>query len=427
MKLKLFFSCLFMVLILRKTDCQEQFETKNTQFSVDFISALKDTLSLLSEKSDNEFFKMHCNSMISVIKSKSSYTKQDSSFINDTYNAFNNNADTANAKELSTYLKRQRNFILSWVSRTDGAVSFSWLKPPKNWDPGKEYPLYIQLHGDWDVASNSIRYMTYPFLNGAATDSSFNDGYLLEPWGRGNLWYEGISQTDIWECIASLEEIVKIDPARKYISGHSMGGYGAFLMAIKSPNMWAALGLHAGAIGYKNFYLLTSGTAEILKNLPTYFVVGTDDPMMFGNSNFYQLLIDAGNPNAEFVTFAGGHIYLEDNVENMYLWMRNFVNEDWNTDIKNTEVISQLEFRIKCYPNPVSTSAHILYTISENSKVSLSVYDTYGRIVSELMNEIKNPGEYEVTFDASELTNGIYLVRMKTGDVVTDSKMVVVR
>ena len=48
-------------------------------------------------------------------------------------------------------------------------------------------------------------------------------------------------------------------------------------------------------------------------------------------------------------------------------------------------------------------------------------------MVDELVNEVKIPGEYEVTFDASELTTGIYLIRMKTGDIVFDSKMVVVR
>jgi hypothetical protein len=425
MKQKLLISCLFMVMIFRETDCQKQFGVKNTPDTVDYISALKDTLSLLSENSNNEFFKMHCNSMISVINSKSSFTRNDSTFLKNTYNAFNNSADTANAKELSTYLNRKRPFILSWVSPTDGAVSFSWLRPPKNWDPEMEYPLYIQLHGDWDVASNSIQYMTYPYINGAATDSSFNDGYLLDPWGRGNLWYEGISETDIWECMAALEEIVKINPARKYISGHSMGGYGALLNASKSPNTWAALGLHAGAIGYRNFYLLTPETAEKIKDLPTYFVVGADDPMMFGNTNFYQLLADAGNPNIEYVTFEGGHVYLEENVENMYLWMRNFVNDDWNaTDIKETEEESE---QIRSYPNPVITTAYISYSVTENSPVSICVYNINGGIVGELVNEVKSSGDYEVIFDAMELKNGIYIVRLKTNNVVADAKIVVLK
>ena len=151
MKLKFIFFCLFMVSIIKETEGQKQVETRKALDSVDYISALKDTLRLLSENSDNEFFNMHCISMISVIDSKSSFTKQDSTLLMNTYNAFNNSADTANAKELSTYLTRQRPFILSWVSPTDGAVSFSWLRPPKNWDPENEYPVYIQLHGDCPI------------------------------------------------------------------------------------------------------------------------------------------------------------------------------------------------------------------------------------------------------------------------------------
>ena len=244
------------------------------------------------------FLRLHCTSIVSVIDSKSSFTTQDSTFLENTYNAFNNQSDPSNAKELSTYIKRQRPFILSWVSPTDGAVSFSWLNPPKNWNPENEYPLYIQLHGLWSVASNSIEYMTYPFLGGASNDSSFEDGYLLSPWGRGNLWYQGISETDIWECMDALENIVQVDPARKYLSGHSMGGYGAWSIASKSPGTWAALGIHAGALWYNNANLVTAGVAEVLKDVPTYFVCGTNDDLLEINQTAYNLLEDAGNPES---------------------------------------------------------------------------------------------------------------------------------
>ena len=291
----------------------------------DYVSALKDTLNHLLEGSDNTFFKMHCNAMIEIINAKDVFTPADSSFLKDTYNAFNNLSDTCNPRKLSTYLKRNRPFILSWRSPTDGAVSFSWFNPPKNWDPNKEYPLYIQLHGLWDVASNTIQYMAYPFTTSASASSSFEDGYLLSPWGRGNQWYQGISETDIWECIAALERKVKVNKARKYLSGHSMGGYGTWHIALKSPNTWAAIGVHAGSLWY-NFNELNSTAAQILKNTPTYFVCGTSDGNLSYIQTGNQLLINAGNSNTKLVTFDGGHVYLEDNVYNMYTWMRNFVN-----------------------------------------------------------------------------------------------------
>jgi len=418
-----------MVMIIEVTECQVHSETENTKDTIDYISLLKDTLMILSEKSDNEYFKMHCNSMISVINSNSSFTLRDSTLLKFTYDALNNDADTANPKMLSSYIKRQRRFILSWVSPTDSAISFTWLRPPKNWDPKNAYPLYIQLHGDWNVALNSIDYMTYPFITEAAKDSSFNDGYLLEPWGRGNLWSEGMAIPDFWEGIAALEEIVKIDPTRKYISGHSMGGYGAMLIASLSPNVWAALGIHSGAIGYPKGNLINSATAETMKNMPTYFVLGTEEEERLFNNNqkMYQLFVDAGNTNIQWVTYDAGHVYIEENVENMYLWMRNFVNEDWSTGIEKTQGLYQNDFQIRSYPNPVQSFSHILYTISENSSVNMRVYNMNGGMVCELVNEVKIPGEYEATYDVSKLTAGIYLIRLIIGDIVFNSKLAVAR
>jgi hypothetical protein len=426
MKLKIICCCLLMVIIVKEAECQG-YNLKYSPATIDYIEALKDTLVKLSENSDNEFFKIHCTSIVSVIDSKSSFSSRDSAFLENTYHAFNNQSDPSNAKELSTYIERQRPFILSWVSPTDGAVSFSWLNPPKNWNPENEYPLYIQLHGLWSVASNSIEYMTYPFLESASNDSSFEDGYLLSPWGRGNLWYQGISETDIWECMGALEEIVKVDPVRKYLSGHSMGGYGAWSIASKSPNTWAALGIHAGALGYNNSDLVTASVAEVLKAVPVYFVCGTNDGLLEINQTAYNLLEDAGNPNLQFVTFVGGHEYIEENVENMYLWMRNFVNEDWSTGSKKTEEIPQFEFRIKCYPNPVTKTSNIVYTGIENSTVNISIYDIYGRFIDEVADAARISGENSAAFDATGLTQGIYLIRMKSGDGFADSKMVVVK
>lgn len=57
-------------------------------------------------------------------------------------------------------------------------------------------------------------------------ETTFEDGYLLFPWGRGNVWYEGIGETDVWESISALNELVKVDSTKKYLMGFSMGGYG---------------------------------------------------------------------------------------------------------------------------------------------------------------------------------------------------------
>jgi predicted esterase len=102
-----------------------------------------------------------------------------------------------------------------------------------------------------------------------------------------------------------------------------MGGYGAWHIALRSADTWAALGIHAGALGY-DAHELDASVATALRDLPTYFVVGTSDGLLGVNQVAYTLLQDAGNPNLAFVTFPGGHDYRPSDVEAMYEWLRRF-------------------------------------------------------------------------------------------------------
>ncbi len=407
-----------------QVNAQKTIPSPQVEKDFDYITALIDTLNHLSDNTGNEYFRLHCESMVAVIEAKSSYSASDSAFIESIYTAFNDETDTCNAKDVSTYLKRRRSFILSWVSPTDGAVSFSWMKLPANWDPDQEYPLYIQLHGLWSVASNSIEYLSYPFLNNPSTSIAFEDGYLLSPWGRGNLWYQGISETDIWECMAAMEEIVTINPIRKYLSGHSMGGYGAWHIAIGFPNTWAALGIHAGALYYGGSNELNSSVAEQLRDLPTYFVCGTSDGLLSVNQTAYQLLLDAGNQNVEFVTFGGGHEYLEENVINMYLWMREFVNYNWsNPDIHDSPITSGSNY-INFAPNPFHTEIQILFSLPESGYINLDIYTSNGQKIKTLVAGELSAGEHRVSWIPQNLPNGYYFCILKTNDFIETGKLI---
>ena len=123
--------------------------------------------------------------------------------------------------------------------------------------------------------------------------------------------------------MAFVKSLVRVDESRQYLCGHSMGGYGAWHIAHRSADVWAALGIHAGALQY-DARELDASVATALRDLPTYFVVGTSDGLLSVNRNAYTLLQDAGNPNLAFVTFSGGHDYRAVDVEAMYLWLRRF-------------------------------------------------------------------------------------------------------
>ena len=70
------------------------------------------------------------------------------------------------------------------------------------------------------------------------------------------------------------------------------------------------------------------------------------------------------------------------------------------------------------YPNPFNPTTVITYQLPIASKVNLKVYDVLGKEVTILVNEKKPAGNYEVEFDGSELTSGIYFYRIQAGDFV---------
>lgn len=394
-----------------------QNQLKNTNY----VDALVDTLNQLMLGTDEAFMDLHCKSIVDVIQSKSFLTKQDSTFIKDIYLEFEKETVGDNLKQFETYRQRKRQLMISWISPTDNKVSSSWLQLPANWDIDKEYPLYIQLHGLWDVAADPIEYMSYPFLNGPSDSYAFEDGYLLSPWGRGNHWYEGISETDIYECVNYLESLVDIDQGRKYLSGHSMGGYGAWRIGYLTHDTWAALGIHAGAIWWNNQYYLSSNVINTLKDVPVYFVCGNMDGNLTVNQMAYDMLEQAGNKNIEFATFSGGHIYLQSNVENMYSWLRQFRRGD--TTGNEREIAKLRSLGLKAYPNYFSESINLEFEIPRTSHVSIKIYDSKGQCVEIIHNSIMPHGRHLFTWSPKNLSHGVYYCKIMSGKAKETCKL----
>jgi len=79
------------------------------------------------------------------------------------------------------------------------------------------------------------------------------------------------------------------------------------------------------------------------------------------------------------------------------------------------------------YPNPFNPSTKINYFVSQSSLVMLKVYDMLGKEISTLVNEEKPIGNYEVYFDGSNLSSGVYFYRMQAGSFIDTKKFVLIR
>ncbi len=65
------------------------------------------------------------------------------------------------------------------------------------------------------------------------------------------------------------------------------------------------------------------------------------------------------------------------------------------------------------YPNPFNPSTKIRFDLSSDSHVSLSIYNSIGELVTDLLNANYSAGRHEVQFDAANLASGIYLYKFR--------------
>jgi hypothetical protein len=79
------------------------------------------------------------------------------------------------------------------------------------------------------------------------------------------------------------------------------------------------------------------------------------------------------------------------------------------------------------YPNPFNPTTTIKYQLPASSKVTLKVYDVLGNEVATLLNEEKEAGTYEVMFEASNYSSGVYIYRLQAGSFIETKKMVLLR
>jgi|GEM_PF-3024471 len=79
------------------------------------------------------------------------------------------------------------------------------------------------------------------------------------------------------------------------------------------------------------------------------------------------------------------------------------------------------------YPNPFNPSTVIKFSIPNSGLVTLKVFNILGQEVVTLVNEIKPIGIFEVSFDASLLTTGMYIYRIESGSFTATKKMMLIK
>ena len=91
------------------------------------------------------------------------------------------------------------------------------------------------------------------------------------------------------------------------------------------------------------------------------------------------------------------------------------------------KVISEEYDLMQNYPNPFNPATKISYSIPVASFVTLKVYDVIGDEIATLVSEQKEAGYYEETFDASNLSNGVYFYELKANEYRAVKKLTLLK
>ncbi|MBK8551724.1 MAG: T9SS type A sorting domain-containing protein [Ignavibacteria bacterium] len=99
-----------------------------------------------------------------------------------------------------------------------------------------------------------------------------------------------------------------------------------------------------------------------------------------------------------------------------------------STGITNTQTGIPESFALEQnFPNPFNPNTNIRFSIPKFSNVNITVFNSLGREVSVLLNENVNPGNYDINFDASMLSSGVYFYKIDAGDFSDIKKMTLIK
>lgn len=173
---------------------------------------------------------------------------------------------------------------------------------PRNYDPQKEWPVILFLHGMGECGSDGVRQMAQGIGTAIQQNPSKWPFLVVMP--------QKPDMRDAWEdhdeaVMAILDTVLKeysVDRSRQYLTGLSQGGHGTWVLGARHADRWAAI---APICGYGD----PKAIAPALKSVPIWCFHGEDDkvvPVSQSQAICEAIKTEGGNP--KLTTYPGvGH------------------------------------------------------------------------------------------------------------------------
>jgi dienelactone hydrolase len=138
--------------------------------------------------------------------------------------------------------KQGESYKRTFISEIDGSCQYYAVQPSRN--PGSEQALFLSLHG-----------ASVEAIGHADSYSPKSWGNIVCPTNRrpyGFDW-EGIGRLDALEVLDLASKELKADQSKTYLTGHSMGGHGTWILGTLFPDRFAAIAPCAGWISFQSY------------------------------------------------------------------------------------------------------------------------------------------------------------------------------
>lgn len=106
--------------------------------------------------------------------------------------------------------------------------------------------------------------------------------------------------------------------------------------------------------------------------------------------------------------------------------MRGVINAAVSSITQLNELVNSYQLS-QNFPNPFNPSTKIKFSVPNSTNVSLKIFNNTGQEIAELINEKLNNGSYEINWDASGFTSGVYFYKIQSNDFTETKKMFLVK
>ncbi|MEO8209993.1 MAG: choice-of-anchor B family protein [bacterium] len=125
--------------------------------------------------------------------------------------------------------------------------------------------------------------------------------------------------------------------------------------------------------------------------------------------------------------FPSGKIIGSDTDSGLYVIKTNFIITGTGENANN--IVPDKFHLEQNYPNPFNPNTNIKFSLPDNSKVKIDIFNIAGQNVAQLINDRRDAGNYEINFDASKygLTSGLYFYTLTSDNFKETKKMILIK